>query len=169
MKPNHVDSRQEKFNAGTGAAAQPAERVLVITRVFDAPRRLVWKAWTDPEQLVCWMGPRGFKSSIVKMDARPGGTYRFHMRSSDGTDHWQQGEYREIVEPERLVLTYVWADANGNPTRPETLLTLTFEELDGKTKMTLHQAVFESVTARDLHNGGWSSSFERLAEFLAAA
>jgi uncharacterized protein YndB with AHSA1/START domain len=77
--------------------------------------------------------------------------------------------YREIVEPERLSYTYAWADAQGRPTRPETILTLTFEEQGNKTKFTLHQALFESVTARDAHQGGWSSSLERLAEYLAAA
>ena len=78
-----------------------------------------------------------------------------------------QGVYREIVEPERIVCTYVWTDADGIPTRPETLLTLTFEADGQKTKLTLHQAVFESVTARDAHEEGWTSSLERLTEYLA--
>jgi uncharacterized protein YndB with AHSA1/START domain len=71
------------------------------------------------------------------------------------------------VEPERLVSTFAWADAEGKPTRPETLLTVSFAEDGGKTRLTLHQAVFESVTARDQHNQGWSSSLERLAEYLS--
>jgi uncharacterized protein YndB with AHSA1/START domain len=150
-------------------AAQPEERVLVIERVFDAPPSLVFKAWTEPERMVRWFGPRGFTSTILKADFRPGGAYRVHMRSPEGTDHWLQGVYREIVAPKRLVSTYAWADAAGKPSRPETLLTVTFEEDHEKTKLRLHQAVFESVTARDLHNGGWSSSLERLAEYLAKA
>jgi uncharacterized protein YndB with AHSA1/START domain len=141
--------------------------VLVITRIFDAPRSLVFKAWTDPAHLVHWWGPRGFTSTIVRNDVRPGGAYRVHMRGPEGDDHWSQGVYREIVEPERLVLAGAWTDADGKPISPETLLTVTFEEHEGKTKLTLHQAVFESVTARDAHRGGWTSSLDRLAEYLA--
>jgi uncharacterized protein YndB with AHSA1/START domain len=103
------------------------------------------------------------------MDVRPGGAYRLYMRGPEGDDHWAQGVYREIIEPERLVMTRNWADAHGNPTSPATLLTVTFAEHEGKTKLTLHQAVFESVTARDAHQGGWTSSLERLADYLAKA
>jgi uncharacterized protein YndB with AHSA1/START domain len=155
--------------ARSNAAAEAAERELVITRVFNAPRSFVFKAWTDPEHLVRWLGPQGFTGTIIKMDVRPGGTYRVHMRGPEGDDHWAQGVYRAVVEPERLVMTRNWADAEGNPTSPETLLTVTFEEHDGKTKLTLHQAGFESVTARDAHRGGWNSSLDRLAAYLAKA
>lgn len=155
--------------ARNSAAMQPEERVLVITRIFDAPRDLVWKAWTEPERMVRWFGPRGFTSTVIKADFRTGGAYRLHMRSPEGNDHWLQGVYREIVEREQLVSTYAWADAEGKPTRPETLLTVTLEDRSEKTLLTLHQAVFESVTARDLHNGGWSSSLDRLAEYLVKA
>jgi uncharacterized protein YndB with AHSA1/START domain len=153
--------------ARDSAAVAPEERVLVIERIFDAPRDLVWKAWTEPERVVQWMGPRGFTSTILKADFRPDGAYRFRMRGPDGIDHWQQGVYREIVKPERIVATYAWADAEGKPTRPETLLTVSFAEQGHKTMLTLHQAVFESVSARDLHGEGWSSSLERLAECIS--
>ncbi len=154
----------------TSTTTTSAERELVITRIFDAPRDLVFKAWTEPEHLVHWWGPRGFTSTIIgKINVRPGGTYRIHMRSPEGNDHWSQGVYREVVEPERLVMAGAWTDADGKPTSPETLLTVTFEEHDGKTKLTLHQAIFESVTARDSHRGGWNSSLDRLAEYLAKA
>jgi uncharacterized protein YndB with AHSA1/START domain len=145
--------------------------VLVIERVFDAPRSLVFKAWTEPERLARWFGPRGFTSTVLSADFRPGGSYRFHMRSPAGEEHWLQGVFREIVEPERLVSTFVWTDVEGRPVLPETLLTITLEERGGggKTKLTLHQAIFESVSARDSHNGGWSSSLDRLAEYLAKA
>ena len=155
--------------ARSSAATEPAERVLVITRVFDAPRSLVFKAWIEPEHLVHWWGPRGFTSTIIANDVRLGGAYRFHLRGPEGDDHWSQGVYREVVEPERIVMAGAWADANGKPTSPETLLTVTFEEHNGKTKLTLHQAVFESITARDAHWGGWNSSLDRLAEYLAKA
>ena len=88
------------------------------------------------------------------------------MRSPEGADLWRQGVYREIVEPERLVFTYAWEDVEGKLGH-ETLVTVTFEEHEGKTKLTLHQAVFESVTARDAHRGGWTSSLDRLAKHLA--
>ncbi len=155
--------------ARSNAATESAERELVITRSFDAPRSLVFKAWTDPEHMAHWFGPRGFKSTVLKMDSRPGGAYRIYMRGPEGDDHWTQGIYREFVEPERLVSTFVWTDAEGNPNSPETVLTLTFEDHDQKTRLTLHQAVFESVASCDSHRSGWSSSMERLTEYLATA
>ncbi len=151
------------------AATESDDRVLVITRIFDAPRDLVFKCWTDPEHMAKWHGPKGFTSTVLKNDLRPGGAYRIHMRGPDGDDHWTQGVFREIVEPERLVMVGSWADAEGNPTRPETVLTLTFEDVDGKTKLTLHNSGFESVSARDSHRGGWSSSLDCLAEYLSTA
>ncbi|HKV54275.1 MAG TPA: SRPBCC domain-containing protein [Candidatus Binataceae bacterium] len=150
------------------AAVNSADLELVITRVFDAPRSVVFKAWTEPEHLVRWWGPRGFTLPSCKMDLRPGGAYRFHMRGPEGDEHWSQGVFREIVEPERLAMAGSWADAQGNPTTPETLLSITFEEQGQKTKLTLRQSVFESVTARDAHRGGWTSSFERLADYVTA-
>ena len=153
--------------AGSNTATQPAERVLLIERVFDAPRELVFKCWTEPEHLARWIGPNGFSSTILACELRQGGDYRMRMRGPDGQDHWQQGVFREIVPPERIVRTFCWTDADGRPTRPETLLTVTFAELGGRTRMTLHQAVFESVTARDDHQRGWSSSLDKLAEYIA--
>lgn len=153
--------------AGVSTVA-PADRVLIIERVLDAPRSLVFKAWIDSQHLAHWFGPRGFNMTFCQMDLRVGGTYRFGMRSPEGTDHYIKGVYREIREPERLVCTYAWTDADGNPTRPETTLSLTFDDLDGKTKLTLHQAVFESVTACDAHRGGWTTSLDKLAEFVAS-
>jgi uncharacterized protein YndB with AHSA1/START domain len=153
----------------SSASIEISERELVLTRIFDAPRELVFKAWTDPLQRARWIGPRSFTGTVLQMDLRPGGTYRFHMRSAEGNNHWLQGVYREIVPPERLVCTFLWCDAVGNPTQPETLLTVTFEEHEGKTLLTLHQRLFESVTARDAHRIGWSSSFERLANCVEGA
>ena len=152
----------------SSAAIESTERELVITRVLDAPRRLVFKAWTEPERVVRWWGPQGFTMPSCKMDVRPGGAFRFCMRSPDGTDHWLQGVYREIVEPERLVLTWAWEDAEGKPGH-ETQVTVSFAEHGAKTKLTLHQAVFETATARDSHQGGWTSSLDRLAEYASKA
>lgn len=152
----------------SSAVSESQDRVLEITRIFDAPRSLVFKAWIEPERLSQWIGPRGFKSEVLKMDARPGGQYRLHMRSPGDTDHYLKCTFLEIVEPERLVYRYAWTDPSGTETRPETTVRVTFEELGEKTRLTLHQAVFESVTARDEHNSGWNSCFDVLAEYLAA-
>jgi uncharacterized protein YndB with AHSA1/START domain len=156
--------------SSSGNVSESNDRVLVVERVFDAPRALVFKAWTEPERLMQWWGPKGFKMTYCKMDLRPGGAYRYEMRSADGTtSHRSQGFFREIVEPERLVLDGAWIDENENPGH-QTTVTITMDDLGGgKTRMKLHQAFFESVEARDAHNNGWSSSFEDLAEYLAAA
>ena len=152
--------------ASTSAGARSSERELVITRVFDAPRPLVFKAWTEPERLVRWWGPEGFTLPSCEMDLRPGGAFRFLMRSPEGNDHRLQGVYREIAEPERLVFTSAWVDADGKPGH-ETLVTVTFAEHGAKTTLTLHQAVFESVESRDGHEAGWTECLDRLAALLA--
>lgn len=149
------------------AAAASAERELVITRVFDAPRALVFKMWTEPEHLARWWGPPGFTTISGRIGVRPGGTWFRVMRAPDGHEVRKRGVYREIVAPERLVFTYATEDAAGN-LGPETLVTVTFADFDGKTKLTLHQALFGSVASRDDHRGGWAGSLERFAEYLAA-
>ena len=149
------------------AGASAAERELVITRILDAPRELVFKAWTEPDRAIRWWGPRGFTTAHYELDFRPDGAYRVCMRSPEGTEHWQRGLCREVVEPERLVITFAWEDSEGTPGH-ETVVTVTLAEFGAKTKLTLHQAVFETVTARDLHQGGWASALEWLAEYLAA-
>jgi uncharacterized protein YndB with AHSA1/START domain len=143
-----------------------AARELVITRVIDAPCELVYEAWTDPKQAALWWGPQGFTTISCEMDVRPGGAYRACMRSPEGTRHCRRGLYREVMPPERLVFTFAWEDANGNPGH-EMVVTVTFADLGGKTRLTLHQAVFETVAARDDHQRGWSSCLERFAEYLA--
>lgn len=151
--------------ANSDATATSRERELVITRVLDAPRELVFKAWTDPAQVARWWGPQGFVTTSCEMDIRPGGAYRVGMRSPQGTLHVRCGVYREMVEPERIVFTYAWEDAAGTPGH-ETLVTVTFAEQGTKTKLTLHQAMFETVTSRDSHQAGWTSCLERFAEYL---
>jgi uncharacterized protein YndB with AHSA1/START domain len=146
--------------------APKADLELVISRIFDAPRELVFRAWTEPDRAVRWWGPQGFIVAHCEMDLRPGGAYRVCMRSPEGAEHWQRGVCRELVEPERLVFTFAWEDKEGRPGH-ETVVTVSFAEYGAKTKLTLHQAVFETVTARDLHQGGWSSALECLAEYLA--
>jgi uncharacterized protein YndB with AHSA1/START domain len=154
--------------ANSDAIATSSERELVITRVLDAPRELVFKAWTEAEQVARWWGPKGFETTFCEMDIRPGGAYRVGMRSPQGTHHVRRGVYREIIEPERIAFTYAWEDAEGRPGH-ETLVAVTFAKQRTKTKLTLHQAMFETVTARDSHQAGWTSCLERFAEYLAGS
>jgi uncharacterized protein YndB with AHSA1/START domain len=144
------------------------ERTLVLSRVFDAPRALVFKVWTQPEHLARWWGPRDYTVISYKADVRVDGAFRFGVRSPENTEHWAHGTYREIVPPERLVFTTAWEYPDGSP-KHETVVTLTFAEQGEKTKLTLKQTQFESVTSRDLHRGGWSSTFDLLEEYLAKA
>jgi uncharacterized protein YndB with AHSA1/START domain len=152
--------------AAGSAASNPTDRELVVTRLIDAPRRLVFKAWTEAEQVARWWGPQGFVTTYCDMDIRPGGAFRLCMRSPDGTDYWKRGAYREIVEPERVVFTFAWEDADGKPGH-ELLTTVTFADEGAKTRLTLHQAVFETVERRDDHSTGWTSCLERFAEYMA--
>lgn len=152
--------------ARASALLEPADRALVITRVFDAPRSLVFKVWTAPEHLARWWGPQGFTTLSCAMDVRPGGAWLRRMRSPEGTLHTKRGVYREVVQPERLVFTYADEDEGGR-LGPETLVTVTFEEHGAQTRLTLHQSGFETVTARDGHYGGWTSCLQRFADYLA--
>ena len=149
------------------ATTEPVLNTLIIERILDAPRTLVFEAWIDAKHLVHWLGPRGFTGSVIEMDARPGGRYRLHMRSGDGTEYWQQGVFREISKPERFVRTCVWADSDGRPTGPETLMTVNLEDHDGKTKLTFEQ-VFDSASASEAHRIGTASALDRLEEYMAA-
>ena len=152
----------------TTEAGRAADRELVVTRVLDAPRALVFEAWTDPARLVRWWGPKGFTTPACEMDVRPGGGFRMSMRSPEGTDHRLRGRYREIVPPERLVFTFAWEDERGKPGH-ETVVTVTFADEDGRTRLTLHQAVFETAEARDSHHEGWSECLDRLGAYAASA
>jgi uncharacterized protein YndB with AHSA1/START domain len=148
-------------------AQDTAARELVVTRVIDAPREVVFRVWTDPKHAARWWGPQGFTTLSCEMDVRPGGAYRACMRSPQDTLHCRRGIYREVSAPERLVFTFAWEDAQGNPGH-ETVVTVRFDDIGGKTRLTLHQAVFETVTARNEHQRGWTSTIERFAEYLAA-
>ncbi|MFL5006133.1 MAG: SRPBCC domain-containing protein, partial [Microvirga sp.] len=94
-------------------ASSPATAEFVITRAFDAPRELAWKAFTDPERMRQWWGPKGFSVIASKMDLRPGGTYHYGMRAPDGTPMWGRFVYREIAAPERIVLVNSFSDEAG--------------------------------------------------------
>ena len=144
----------------------PSDREILGTRVFDAPRELVWAAWTSPEHLPHWLlGPEGWTMPVCEIDLRPGGAWHFVWRRSDGTEMEMRGEYREVEPPVRLVHTEAWG---GD--WPETLNTLILSEEDGKTTMA-QTVLYPSKEARDaaLATGmkdGASVSFERLDEYL---
>ncbi len=145
-----------------------SDRVVEVTRVFDAPRSLVFKAWTDPEQRAQWWGPNGFKVSFCEMDPRVGGAWRMRMGSAEIREVRQSGVFREIVEPERLVFTYAFEDESGKRGH-ETIVTLTFADQGGKTLLTLHQAFFEDEVVRGDHVRGWTQSLNRLVDYAKEA
>jgi uncharacterized protein YndB with AHSA1/START domain len=158
----------------------------VISRVFDAPRDLVWRCFTDPEHMRQWWGPKGFKVLASKMDLRVGGTYHYGMSAPDGSPMWGKFVYSEIVPPERLDFISSFSDEKGGTTRHpghmswplETHSTFTFEELPGgKTKFTIswepHNATGEErqtfEAGRDSMRMGWSGTLEKLEAYLAKA
>ena len=157
------------MSATTDTTRAPATNELVITRIFDAPRELVFKAWTDKAQAIYWMGPREYPVVYFEQDLRPGGMWRARLHPvAGGDDLWQGGVCREVVPPERFVFTFAWDSKSGLP-GDETLITITFDDDHGKTRMTFRQSPFESVGQRDGHRDGWNSTFDRLAEHLRAA
>ena len=151
--------------APNNSPAAPAERTLVLTRVFDAPRELVFKAWSSPEHLANWFGPSNFTLPFCDVDFRVGGDYRLCMRSPEGKDYWVHGVYREIVEPQRLVFTWE-RDGADDEHAGHTLVTITLDDVAGKTRLTLHQATFGSTEIRDGHRHGWTEAFARMAAYL---
>jgi uncharacterized protein YndB with AHSA1/START domain len=149
-----------------------AEREVIITRVFDAPRALVFKAWTDPQHLAQWWGPEGFTNPVCEFEAHVGGKLRIHMRGPDGAVYPMKGVIREIVAPERLVFSSVAVDA-ADKHLLEGLTTVTFAEQNGKTKMMMHThatAVVEiGVGYLQGMEAGWTQSIDRLEGLLTHA
>lgn len=156
----------------------------VISRVFDAPRDLVWKCFTDPEHMKRWWGPKGFTVIASKMDLRVGGTYHYGMKAPNGSPMWGKFTYREIRPPERMVFINSFSDEAGGVTRHpmtptwplELLSTFTFEELpDGKTKFTVRWAAYNASeeerktfdTSHDSMRMGWGGTIDQLAAYLA--
>lgn len=146
--------------------AGSADRILDIKRTFDAPRELVFRMWTDAKHFAQWCAPAKFIIVDNRIDLRRGGVWWSEMRAPDGDTCIASGVYREIVSPERLVFTYAHQMPDGSY-GPETLVTVTLEAVNGKTALTLNQAVFDSVENRAAHVMGWNECMDRLAARLA--
>jgi uncharacterized protein YndB with AHSA1/START domain/ketosteroid isomerase-like protein len=144
--------------------AQPDDQILVMSRTFDAPRRLVFTAWTEASHLMRWLGPPGYETLACEIDLRPGGLWRTRSRTPSGSVQVEHCIFREIVPPERLVFTQAWEDAMGRPGRAS-LVTVTFAERAGRTQVTFHQA-FETEDARDRNERAWRGAFEHLTAYL---
>jgi uncharacterized protein YndB with AHSA1/START domain len=145
---------------------RPADDELLIRRTFDAPPSLVFAMWSDPEHMKHWMGPANFSCPEAQIDFRVGGAYRAMIKSEEHGENWFGGIYREIDEDKRLVFTFAWE--NDDPsTGIETLVTITFEEHNGKTVQTFHQRPFKDVERRDSHVGGWTEAFDKLDAYTA--
>ncbi len=145
----------------------PSDTEIVMKRTFDAPRHLVFDAFTKPEHVVHWWGPRGTTLPVCTLDARPGGTWRMVIRDANGEENGFNGEVREVTPPERFVWTFGWEGLPGEHVPEE----MTFEERDGKTTVTT-RSIFPNKESRDrmLQSGmetGATESYERLEEHLA--
>jgi uncharacterized protein YndB with AHSA1/START domain len=145
------------------------EKEMILERVINAPRKLVFDAWTNPEHIKHWWGPSGFKNPICNVDATPGGSMLIHMQAPDGIVYPMEGEFHEIVEPQKLVFTAAALDKNGKRLF-EVLNTVTFSEENGKTRVHLHAAVCgiteEGRPYVDGMNEGWDQSFDRLNDYV---
>ncbi|MDF5710671.1 MAG: SRPBCC domain-containing protein [Nostoc sp. S4] len=154
-----------------------SQREIVITRIFRAPRQLVFQAWTDPKHIAQWWGPKGFTTRVSELDLRPGGKWRYVMIAPDGTEYPAKGVFREIVPLERIVTSDEFDEGFEKVVNAELpkgiVMTAVFEDLDGNTKLTL-RIVHESFEDRQKHEkmgviDGWNSSFDCLDEFLTEA
>ena len=153
-------------NSGETTLTTPSGREVAMTRVFDAPRELVFEAWTSPDHVPHWLlGPEGWEMPICEIDLRPGGSWRYVWRKADGTEMEMDGDFNEVAPPERIVNTERWG---GD--WPETVNTVTFAEEDGRTTVTI-TVLYPSQEARDaaIDTGmvdGANESFARLDERL---
>ena len=147
----------------------PVRQQVNITRIFDAPRELVFKMWTDPELVEKWWGPKDFTNPVCQLDTRVGGIMRIVMQGPDGTKYPTRGVFNEIVEPERIVFSNIKEDDDGNA-QLEVLNTVIFTEENGKTKMTFTAIVVsstpEACQSLDGMNVGWNQSIDRFADLL---
>ena len=146
------------------------ERTVTLTRVFDAPRDLVWRAWTDPKHMAQWFGPHGFTSSVPELSVRVGGALRIVMHGPDGNDYPMKGVFREVLKPERLVFTTIAIDKTGKHLL-EGETTVTFAESNNKTTLVLqtHAVGLVPIAPQMLAGmeAGWTQSIDKLGELVA--
>jgi uncharacterized protein YndB with AHSA1/START domain len=140
---------------------------LILRRTFDAPRVLVWNAWTEAEHLVRWMCPTGFRVLFAEADPQVGGKWRSGMRSPEGEEYIHCGEYLEIERPSRLVFTHTW-ERNDLEPRAITKITVVLNERDGKTDMTFVHAGLATEESACSHKHGWTGAFDSLAQLASA-
>ncbi len=164
-----MSANTKEKKAGTTKLTTPSDREVVTERVFDAPRDRVYAAFTDPELIPQWWGLRSTTTVVDKLDARPGGAWRFVERNSDGSENGFRGTFREVTPPESLVYTFEWEGMPGHVV----VDTVKFEDLDGRTKVT-NTSLFHTTEERDgmLESGmekGLNESYEQLDELLAKA
>ncbi len=152
------------------APAAYGERTITLTRVYDAPRDLVWRAWTEPKRLAAWFGPRGFSASVPELDLRVGGSLRIVMHGPDGNDYPMKGLFTTVDPPARLEFTSIATDTDGNH-QLEGETTVVLEADGGKTKLMLHSRAKGLVAlAPQMLAGmeaGWTQSLEKMGELLA--
>ena len=176
----------EQVKSGTTSVwTNKADRLLIVERIFDAPRAIVWKAWTERARLMQWFGPKGFTIPAAKLDFRPGGTFHYCLAAPDGKEMWGRFVYLEIAAPGRIVLVNSFSDEDGGVTRHpfaptwplEMLSTATFAEQQGKTRLTIEwsplnpteeeRQIFDA--SHDGMKHGWTGTFEQLEAYLAKA
>lgn len=145
--------------------AAAKDRELVIIRIFDAPVHLVYRMWTEPEHMKEWLAPRAFTVPHSEGEIKVGGRWRTCMRREDGLELWLSGVYIELVPDKYIAFTHAWEEDGKRG--HETVVTISFENLKGKTRLTLRQAEFDSIESRDGHGGGWGECLDKLAEYLA--
>ena len=151
----------------TMTVTDPTDRpTLVLTRVFAAPRALVFRAWTEPERAALWWGPQGFEILSCHMDVRPGGSWRMALRRQTGQSGSNKAFTLRLHRRNRRSLPGKRLDPAGLPGQ-ETIVTVTFEQQGSGTKLTLQQATFETAEIRDEHHAGWSGCMDRFAEYIA--
>ena len=145
---------------------QGSSTEIVIERVFDAPRALVWKAWTDPEHVARWWGPHGMTTRVDELDLRPGGSWRYVMVAPDGSEYPQEGVFREIVPPETIVTSAEFAVGADAP--HQVVLTYRFDDLGDKTKLTMRSGMYLPMSKQEQIGvvEGWNSNFDCLDDYL---
>lgn len=144
-----------------------ADDELLIERTFDAPAALVFRIWEKPEHMQRWWGPKDFTCTSLSLDFRPGGAWRACIYAHAYGESWMSGVFREIERDRRIVFSFKWEDGNEQPGL-DTLVTVEFQELNGRTVQSFHQTPFISVEIRDSHVSGWSECIDREAAYAEA-